>query len=96
MKYPVPAPISATVSPDLNAKRSDHLVWREPEQPRRIVEPVSQGSMESPIVHRAPQIDGLQLASFRPMARRMVIAGHQFVNADCNRLSPTKTVSQSQ
>jgi hypothetical protein len=33
---------------------------------------------------------------FHPMARRMLMAGHQFVNADCNRLSPTKTVSQSQ
>ena len=34
--------------------------------------------------------------SFNPMARKIAIAGHQLVNADCRRLSPTKPVSHSQ
>jgi len=29
-------------------------------------------------------------------ARRMGIAGHQFVNADCSRFTPANAVSQSQ
>jgi hypothetical protein len=37
-----------------------------------------------------------QPVSFKPMARKMAIAGHQFVKADCNRFNPTKAVSQSQ
>jgi hypothetical protein len=30
------------------------------------------------------------------MARKTVMAGHQLVNADCNRFNPTNPVSQSQ
>ena len=47
-------------------------------------------------VVRSPLLTCTAAASFRPMARRIVMAGHQFVNADCNRLSPTNTVSHSQ
>jgi hypothetical protein len=35
-------------------------------------------------------------ASGRPSLRKTVIAGHQFVNADCNKFSPTNAFSHSQ
>jgi hypothetical protein len=31
-----------------------------------------------------------------PSLRKIVIAGHQLVNADCNKFSPTNAVSHSQ
>src|SRR5512135_2292373 len=34
------------------------------------------------------------VASGKPSLRRMYIAGHQFVNADCNRFNPTNAVNQ--
>jgi hypothetical protein len=37
-----------------------------------------------------------QLASFSPMPRKIVIAGHQLVRADWKKLSPTNAVNQSQ
>jgi hypothetical protein len=33
---------------------------------------------------------------FTPTLRRMVIMGHQFVNADWNRFKPTKAVKRNQ
>lgn len=35
-------------------------------------------------------------ASLHPNMRRIVIAGHQLVKADCSRLAPTNAVSHSQ
>jgi hypothetical protein len=35
-------------------------------------------------------------SSFNPILRSNTIAGHQFVNADCSRFTPTKAVNMNQ
>jgi hypothetical protein len=81
----------------MNVEKTHDLVRRQPFSALGIFELVHLRNRKPPLMHRR-HLDTVSLVLFwrNPQTRRMGMAGHQFVNADCSRFTPANAVNQSQ